>query len=223
MNRTPTMNLEEVQVAPATDTISVTEIGILSIPQPIIFSILAYLKVDEIWKMRTVSKSFLDICEDYFREELQELVLDKRWLCKKSFGRTDHLLHICKSLTIVSIACEGEVAFTAQILTVLSRISKSICKLRGFSMKGFDYDVPDSFAVPDLTSRLLTVEKFVLDNVNCADWRKAFPSFLLPSHQYKDLQHLTLRLPKFDGLELQHLGDNAPNLTTLDVSDVITL
>ena len=212
--------MNDEQVASATDAVGVTEIGILSVPQPIIFSILSYLRADEVWKIRTVSKSFLDVCEDYFREELRELVLDEQWLCKKSFGRTDHLLHICKSLTTLSIASEGKATFTAQVLTVLSRISKSTCKLREFSMKGFDRDVLDSFVVPNLTSRLLTVEKFVLDNVYCTDWRKVLASFFLPSYQYKSLQHLTLRLLKFDGLELQHLGDNAPSLTTLDVSDM---
>ena len=192
-----------------------SKIGILSIPKPILFSILSYLRVDEVWTIRTVSKSFLNLCEDYFQEELRELVLDEQWLCTKSFGRTDHLLHICTSLSTLSINSEGP--FSVQVMTVLNRISQSRCKLQGFILKGFDHNILSS-PVPDMSKNLFTVEKFVLDNVYCADWRNVFSCFLQPSHRYSNLRHLTLRLPKFDGLELQYLGDMASSLTTLDVS-----
>ncbi len=191
--------------------------SIFNVPQPIVHSILDQLSVEEVWELRSVCKTFYLLCRTYFEERLKELSLNKQWLRTEQFGRTITILRNCRCLKKLSIEIQHSDSLTAnKLLSLLTSLSSSNCKLFEYCLKGVH--IPDC-SLPNVSENLLTIRKLVLENLQSSDWKKLFTSFLRPNIQYTSLQRLSLRLARYDGIDLLQLGNNSPNLTTLDVSE----
>ncbi len=192
---------------------------IFNVPLPIIFNVLEYLSVEEVWELRTVCKLFYNICANYFKEKLRELFLNETWLYSKVFGRTIKILQNCTNLKLLTIELQHSIS-AGKILALFNDLQKAGCKLFECSLQGFS--IPDYY-FPNITENLLTVRKLCLVDLVCSDWRDLFVCLLQPRTQYTALQFLSLQLPRYDGVDLLYLGRNCPNVMFLNVSNIPSL
>lgn len=195
--------------------------AILKVPQPIVFIIFDHLSVEKIWQMRTVCKTLYNLCRNYFEEKLDQLFIDKEWLCDPWFGRTVSILTNCKSLTKLSIEIQGVdslINIEHRIVVILSQISRSNCKLSECSLIGIYFSSGDP--LPNISQNLAASVKLVLQNVISKEWKNVLNCFLSPHVEYTRLKYLSLQLTKYDGFDLINFGNNCPNLIALDVSNL---
>lgn len=194
----------------------------MSVPLNVYFeNIFNQLTVEQVWDMRRVCKWYKEICMEYFKDRLHELVLNDNAFLGSTFGRTRSILATCERLqkfTIELVSHKNGKLFPSKVgdkvELLLSLLAKSRCSLKMFVLR----NIPLSNGFPCLARNLQTVQELVIDHVDCIKWGGVLKNVIDLDTLHNSLHSLTLNLEKYDGADLPQMADICPNLGILNVS-----